>query len=465
MKDYPFGGKDFVSSFEVSKTITPERRGDLYSDGDGINSLLEHSAASDAPLRHMPDRKLGEKPPLQELLTPTELQILNSVLAEVKKDGTLELPEEHGDKSWEELYEARAINNDMGRNESALPYTEYRWLSDIPELIARFRPNGRELFFIPEDYQDTTLEDFEVRCEGHETALLLLQQFGPQPPKGLYLWGSYGNGKTHLATAFAKSLKAEIVLGGYAQIDNFARDTIAAFSTRTREARKLRVGAVKRFNKGEEARDQESLERFGVPYMELDISDSEQEAFREEMFRKSKRPLDRLHDKSQEYQEMIDNSGLDGVAMQIMSHGLQEYPFEPSDVAFATFDFLVDHADDEGFIEEFLKKPVLIIDDVHPKDDRRRLDLMQKIVEHRYNEVRRGATFITSNLSPSNVLTGPNYPKEIAERCASRLAEMCMGIEFTSGDFRLERASTDDEALLASIEGLRKTIQRQDKED
>ena len=82
------------------------------------------------------------------------------------------------------------------------------------------------------------------------------------------------------------------------------------------------------------------------------------------------------------------------------------------------------------------------------------MDFIQRIIEHRYNEVRTGATFITSNLSPQELLLEQGYPEAIAGRIHSRLAEMCMPVEFDTEDYRLKKAASADQELLRLVDQL-----------
>ena len=80
---------------------------------------------------------------------------------------------------------------------------------------------------------------------------------------------------------------------------------------------------------------------------------------------------------------------------------------------------------------------IVVIDDIHPKGDHDRMEFIQRMIEYRYNEVRTGATFITSNLSPEELLLNQDYSREVAERVHSRLKEIAVEelLKFIDNDF------------------------------
>ena len=126
----------------------------------------------------------------------------------------------------------------------------------------------------------------------------------------------------------------------------------------------------------------------------------------------------------------------------------QKTVYQPTDLAFATFDFLYDRRENDTFITDFLSRRIVIIDDIHPKGDRNRLEFIQRIIEYRYNEVRTGATFVTSNLSPEELLINQDYPKEVSERVHSRLEEMTLPIKFAADDYRLRISAKANNEML-----------------
>lgn len=63
-----------------------------------------------------------------------------------------------------------------------------------------------QYFQIPENFQDKTLDNYVPESKSQETALTLARRLAQNPVKGLFMWGSYGVGKTHLCAALAKEL-------------------------------------------------------------------------------------------------------------------------------------------------------------------------------------------------------------------------------------------------------------------
>jgi len=112
------------------------------------------------------------------------------------------------------------------------------------------------------------------------------------------------------------------------------------------------------------------------------------------------------------------------------------FPYQYTDAAFATFDYLFEKRDDREFLEDFLSRRIIVIDDIHPKADVERAKFIQDIVEYRYNKVRQGLVFITSNLDPQKLLDVEGYDQTVAARIYSRIGEMCMSIKFDTEDYR-----------------------------
>ena len=243
-------------------------------------------------------------------------------------------------------------------------------LKSIPEL----RDEKENLFFMPEDYSRSSLDDFEETCEGHEILITLFQNFGLNPPRGLYIHGEYGTGKTHLMSAFALQMFEDL-------------DTM----------REMRLSSL------------------------------------------INQTIDNCYIKS-------NKDSFPETFQSVQS----EYPYQVSDLAFATFDLLYDHIDDDDFITDFLERKIVFIDDIHHKNDNSRMEFIQRIIEQRYNEVRTGATFITSNISIDELLP-KEYPKKLVGRIQSRLHEMCMQVHVDAEDYRLKIARQSDEELMALV--------------
>lgn len=345
-------------------------------------------------------------------LGPEEVETLEAVWNGAKQGDVVTLPDKLQDKGWFETLKVGELSHNL--------YERYYYLRQIPKKLHQYRPSQPRQFHIPTDYRDVSFNNFEFLCEGHKRAWLLLTHFGPTPPKGLYLWGNYGSGKTHLIAAFARGLQAEITAGTFGRIADFASGTIAEYE------QAWAANMVPAQQAYDEVRDQ--------------------------WYKHHTAPHEAVVEKEKEIKAV--QGDLEQIAVRHLRRAWLAYPYQPTDLAFATFDYLFERSQDEAFVKDFLGRKVVMIDDIHPKDDRARLDFIQRIVEQRYNESRTGATFITSNLPPDRVLTGPNYPKEIAERGHSRLREMCMPIEFDTGDYRIKKAASADEELLRLVEQL-----------
>ena len=279
--------------------------------------------------------------------------------------------------------------------------------------IMRLKPRIKRdmLFSLPHDFKDAAFEDFELIDDGHKTAWNLLFNYGLDPKRGLYLWGGYGTGKTHLICAFARGLLAEASSQYLNRIEDFLDGTIKE-------------------------------------YLAGNILPKKAESFEQEM--------ENQGTFSNKLGNIIDNQ---------LKLAKQKYPHQLTDLAFATFDILYDARNNGEGITDFLSRRIVMIDDIHPKGELDRMNFIQQIIEFRYNEMRAGKMFVTSNL-PMNELLSPqqsqatrDYPKEISERVNSRLAQMCMPIEFKSQDYRIkiaEKENVEMEKLAIELEEKRK---------
>lgn len=432
----------------------------FYKDKSGLDRYED-------TLVNMARMRLFQIRGLKASLEPTENQVLEAVLQRAKDSGVVTLPPELQDKGWFEILEAD-------------PHIyQVNYLKQIPELLPQYRPtrDGKpipRIFFVPRDYRDASFEDFEVLCRGHEITWTLLTNFGPNPPKGLYLWGGYGTGKTHLISAFARGLQAELTAGYLNRIANFAGGTIKEYEQVWKgerqphsDAQEQAKAQADQLEKEQESIKNAHLQSLGIetehPTRSQGNWDKHWEASKkfekeDETYKRKEEEKARLIREATTHKTEIENieEALRAIAPAYLRRSRKAYPYQPTDLAFATFDYLFDRAQEEDFIADFLGRRVVIVDDIHPKSNRLRMDFIQRIIEYRYNEVRTGATFITSNLSPQELLLEQGYPEAVAGRIHSRLAEMCMPVRFETDDYRLKKASAADEALLKLVDQLRR---------
>ncbi len=346
---------------------------------------------------------------------------------------------------------------------------------EIAEELDRKRIREPMLYFIPEDFKNVTFKDFEIQCEGQEIAWTLLTHYGTNPPRGLYMHGNYGTGKTHLISAFARGLRTELTANylqdvgkycsnafekGYSKLklilkiedkikslheeyNNYTERILKGYN---QYGNQYSYSTLERCRRG--AASEESLDQIkeGEAYLKkLGAKDTDN---KKELFKLLEKEISPL----QKQVETLESELLP--FKEALKQSL--YQHKPTDLAFATFDFIFDQRSNEDLIKEFLARKIVIIDDIHPKGDTARIEFIQRVIEYRYNEVRTGATFITSNLSMDQLVLRQDYPKEIAERVHSRLQEMCMPIEFKADDYRLKKAKKANAELLEFARKLKK---------
>ena len=303
--------------------------------------------------------------------------------------------------------QTRAVNTEQ-------VYESRPFLKGVIDQVRQSQYADFDMLTLPEDYKDANFDDFEILCEGHSIAQRLLQKFGIDPPKGLYFWGNYGTGKTHLVSAYALSISELMELGYLESVARFTDTTMTEASKKYGE-----------FNRATEALRNR-----------LQYNPNAQETYNRE-----RRQLDADTDR---YLDVYTQNQFE----EIVGASL----YKPSDLAFVIFDDLFDRKDDDEFVEALLSRRIVIIDDIHPKGERARMDLIQRIIERRYNEARTGATFITSNIAPEQLLNAEGYPLEVGQRVHSRLQEMCLPIEFTAEDYRVTKAKRQNAEILRMLE-------------
>lgn len=94
-----------------------------------------------------------------------------------------------------------------------------------------------------------------------------------------------------------------------------------------------------------------------------------------------------------------------------------------------------------------------MIDDLHPKGDEARAGAVQYIVEQRYNREMGGGTFVTSNLSPTELLKVGNYDPKVAARLESRCAEIFLIMDTNdTKDYRQVLMQKNKERLKALLQ-------------
>lgn len=323
-------------------------------------------------------------------------------------EGAVDMVWETAEKRGIDLYRA----NGTGQVDEGQVYQNFPYTRTIVELVRKSPYADFDMLALPEDYKQAVFDDFEILCDGHKIALRLLQRFGINPPKGLYFWGNYGTGKTHLVAAYALSINQLLELEYLGSVCKFTDDIITEKINKYRERDKAN----------------ETLRNRATP----------------ETQKKLQAEYDQLVVSTDRYVEVYTQEQFDRI--------VGDSPHKPSDLAFITFDDLFDRRDDENFVEDLLSRRIVIIDDIHPKGERERMNLIQRIIERRYNEARTGATFITSNIKPEQLLSAKSYPRQIGERVHSRLQEMCMPIQFETKDYRIIKAGRQNAEILKMLE-------------
>lgn len=117
-------------------------------------------------------------------------------------------------------------------------------------------------------------------------------------------------------------------------------------------------------------------------------------------------------------------------ALRSLRERLRAMPYQPTDLLYLGFDALYElcrnDSDRKGAFRAIEAARIVFIDDVHPKNDPERSQVVQTLIERRY-ELGRFGTFITTNLDTKNLGGGD---AQVEARLTSRTAEMFVEIDF-----------------------------------
>jgi len=119
-------------------------------------------------------------------------------------------------------------------------------------------------------------------------------------------------------------------------------------------------------------------------------------------------------------------------AMQYLQHWVRDYPYQPTDMLYLGFEdlFAELQQDKDRRAKVFAALEgarIVFIDDIHPKGDPDRLQVIQQLIERRY-ELDRPGTFLTTNLTTEELGAGDRM---IAQRLLSRCSENLIKFNFT----------------------------------
>ena len=229
-----------------------------------------------------------------------------------------------------------------------------------------------------------TVELFKMFLEGHP---LVCENRNPMRPLvGTYLVGRPGVGKTHCMAAFGLMLQA-MFARDYEELEN----KIATM-----------VGLLfQKYNKTK--KDANIVVDDGTKVVTYDASGNS-------------KVLDPMRDFIQD--------------MEHLTEWVRRLTFSPTDILYLGFEQLCQLYSDRDLrttAHEALEAArVVFIDDVHPKRDQHRLEIVQTLIERRY-ELGRFGTFLTTNVQQEELGGGD---ANIAERLLSRCRESFVMIDF-----------------------------------
>ncbi len=326
-------------------------------------------------------------------LKPEEIRILEDVWKQVKGQVDLGLPPDLERMGWLQILQ----------NATYLP-GDFEYLIEIPRIVSLTRDKKPRGIVIPEAFKHASFENFERLCDGQQWAYKTLATRGPDLKRGLFIHGGTGTGKTHLVTAYARAIQAELAERSFQRIRDFILNTI-------------------------------------LNYEELKALLAEQI------------PINNIHKELDENIVRADGPLLNALSNPTAVSFMQTQarnPAKTSDVAFVCFDTLYKHSQSEkDFVEELLARGIVIIDDVNTAGYRPKQDFLQWVVEKRYDKG--GVVTILTSNSPLERLLFPGYPLDLAAKVVSRVKERCSPVEFDTGDYREGIAERENRRLKREI--------------
>lgn len=120
-------------------------------------------------------------------------------------------------------------------------------------------------------------------------------------------------------------------------------------------------------------------------------------------------------------------------AIKYLQQWVHDYAYQPTDILYLSFESLFDELqhDKERHAKVFAALAgarIVFIDDIHPKGDPKRLQVIQQLIERRY-ELNRPGTFLTTNLTAEELGAGDHT---IAQRLLSRCSENFIKFNFNN---------------------------------
>lgn len=279
----------------------------------------------------------------------------------------------------------------------------------------------------PHPPQIETIELLRLYLDGHQSVCRNGDPF--QPLFGVNLVGPPGCGKTHILSAFARSMRAflEKKLDLYrVRVAEFVRREYGHYRLEEERHRKALAGI---HGDGEQRPTiwviEDALGDVATPKTTAGVGDDPVTG--------EKRPsLMELAAKMPE--GIVERKAPETVFLEkltLFRQALSRLQYQPTDFLYLDFDSLWelcrgDSGARDAALAAITSAKVVFLDDVHPKGDPERVQIVLHVIEGRYAAGRMG-TFITTNLTTEE-LAGRDA--QIASRLQSRCSEMFYEVNF-----------------------------------
>lgn len=360
-------------------------------------------------------------------LMPYEERIFDRVLKRAIADGRIDLPAEIAVTNGKSLLRDIEALDPTGKQEWTFGLDFLRVIRRILPLLRPGVDNVSWDMLADQTFKTADIEHFSVECEGHRQVISFMNKYGSKPPRGLYLWGEPGTGKTHLMTVYARMFQEDLLTKSQVAIEDYI-DNVVSEST---EAWRTKLSFCR--DSFRHARD--GLDSLSRP---------------EEVGGETKRSLESAmlsarNTVKRRYED---------IAWAAYRRAGSESDLCPRDLVCISFRKLFElQKDPKGLdtVARLMQAKIFFLDDVAIQT-REEAEFFGRVIETR-TVLGKGVVFITSNFNWENFLRNDSFSfsPQVTQRYSSRMRPLCIEIRFQGVDYRAKKAEEENRAILGGL--------------